>query len=131
MFTASRARESVILPQELVPWGPARASLLDQLGNELAPPVQVDIGSGSNDFAFAMSFHPNFGDFLPVNFYGVRFDFTAPNAPDSTITSSFLRLGASSGFYGIGMVPDTASTLWLLPFSLAALLAAIRCKRKP
>ena len=90
MFTASRARESVILPQELVPWGPARASLLDQLGNELAPPVQVDIGSGSNDFAFAMSFHPNFGDFLPVNFYGVRFDFTAPNAPDSTITRQFL-----------------------------------------
>jgi len=120
---------------DIPPWGgPAKASLLDQVGNELVPPVEALAFSSFGGFAFGISFQPNFGDYLPldqpVDFYGVRFDFTAPNTPDLTITSSFLRLGASSGSFGIGIVPDTGSTLLLLSLSLGALLAAARCTRK-
>ena len=111
--------------------GPAQASLLDQSGNELVPPVEALFFGGS---AFVISFHPNFGDYLPldqpVDFYGVRYDFTAPNMPGSTITSSVLRLGASRGTFGIGIVPDAASTLLLLSLSLGSLLAAARCTRQ-
>lgn len=112
--------------------GPAQASLLDQLGNEISPPVQAQFFGGS---VFVIVFQPNFGDYLPldqpVDFYGVRFDFIAPNMPGSTITSSFLRLGASSGSFGIGIVPDATSTSLLLSFSLGALLVAARCNSKP
>ena len=115
-------------------FGPAQASLLDQFVNELVTPVETLAFFSFGGFAFGISFQPNFGDYLPldqpVDFYGVRFDFTAPNTPDLTITSSFLRLGASSGSFGIGIVPDTGSTLLLLSLSLGALLAAARCTRK-
>ncbi len=114
---------------DILPWGPAQASLLDQLGNELTPPVNAFIVSGTG--VFAMGFHPNLSDYLPldqpVDFYGVRFEFIAPNAPELTITSSFFRFGAAGGTFGIGIVPDTASTLLLLSLSLGALLAAARC----
>src|SRR5437763_17009576 len=94
-------------------FGPAHASLLDQLVNDLGTPVETLAFFSFGRFAFGTSFHPNFGDYLPldrpVDFYSVRFDFTAPNMPDLTITSSFLRLGATSGNYGIGIVTDTRS----------------------
>lgn len=104
---------------DIVPWnGPAQASLLDELGNPLGAPQTASTIIGSNKYLFGMGFHP---DFTEPDFYGVRFDFTAPNAPDVNIVRSFFRLGSYGTPYGIGTVADTDSTLLLLLLAVALL----------
>jgi len=110
---------------DLVPWGPVKGSVLDQFGNALVTEPAVAI-SGINDFLFAALLRPNLGHF---DFYGPRFDFTAPDAPSVDITSSFFRIGTNHGDYAIGLLPDGGSTVLLAAAGFGTVLLARAANR--
>jgi hypothetical protein len=110
--------------------------LFDQQGHELQSPQMLGSASSSSGTMFAGLFPLQSGNVSrPLDFFGIHFDLTLPNNPSvmlaegSTFDLSFSENNANARF-GIGpgipqdIVPDAASTLYLLSIGLVAIVAA-------